>query len=148
MLRRINIRVDDAQLTLHAHYSESPSLELKGVLEITNRLVAGENEHDVTDYPVVVDVVSYPEPLEHQGQFWVDPDAKTIQVTINAAEANFDRMVTQLSNPATKKLVWLVVDGLGHTDDNGGTLNWQGSNVSTGYPFESAGMTVQLVAAN
>lgn len=148
MLRTINIRINDAQLDLPARYSGGPSLELKGVLEIANRLVAGNNEHDVTDYPVVVDVVSYPEPPEHQGLFWVDPDAKTIQVTINAAEATFDRMVTQLSNPATKKLVWLTVDGLGHTDDNGGTLHWHGSTVSTGHPFDSAGMTVQLFSAN
>lgn len=148
MLRTINIRVNDAQLDLPAHCSSSPSLELKGVLEIAGRLVAGQHKHDLTDYPVVVDVVSYPEPPEHQGLFWVDPDAKTIQVTINAAEATFDRMVTQLSNPATKKLVWLVVDGLGHTDDDGGTLHWNGTEVSTGYLFESAGMTVELVAAN
>ncbi len=148
MLRMINIRVENAELTLPARYSSGPSLELKGALEIAHRLVAGENEHDVTDYPVVIDLVSYPEPPEHQGLFWVDPAAKTIQVTINAAEASFDRMVTQLSNPATKKLVWLVVDGLGHTDDNGGTLHWSGPQVSTGHPFDSAGMTIQLVSAN
>lgn len=147
MLRTINIRVNDAQLTLPARYSGGPSLELKGVLEIPGRLVAGHHEHDLTDYPVVVDLVSYPEPPEHRGQFWVDPDAKTIQVTINADEASFDRMVGQLSNPATKKLVWLVVDGLGHTDDNGGTLHWHGTEISTGYLFESAGMTVELVPA-
>jgi len=148
MLRTINIRINDAQLDLPARYSSGPSLELKGVLEIANRLVAGDNEHDVTDYPVVVNVVSYPEPPEHQGLFWVEPDAKTIQITINAAEATFDRMVTQLSNPATKKLVWLVVDGLGHTDDNGGTLRWRGPTVSTGHLVDSAGMTVQLLSAN
>ena len=148
MLRTINIRVNDAQLTLPARYSSGPSLELKGVLEIAGRLVAGHDDHDLTDYPVVVDVVSYIEQPEHQGVFWVDPDAKTIEVTINAAEATFDRMVTQLSNPATRKLVWLVVDGLSHTDDNGGTLHWDGPQISTGYPFESAGMTVQLISAN
>ncbi|WP_459062497.1 hypothetical protein [Stenotrophomonas sp. PSU-St15] len=144
----INIRVDDAKLTLPARYSSGPALELKGTLEIAHRLVAGENEHDVTKYPVVIDVVSYPEPPEQEGLFWVDPHAKTIKVMINAAEATFDRMVTQLSNPATKKLVWLEVHGLGHTDDNGGTLHWSGPQVTNGYPVNSAGMTIQLVSAS
>lgn len=148
MLRMINIRVEDAQLTLPAHCSSGPALELKGTLEITHRLVAGENAHDVTGYPVVVDVVAFSEPPKHQGKFWVDPDTKTIHVAINSAEATFDRLLTQLSNPATKKLVRLEVDGLGHTDDNGGTLHWRGKDVITGYPINSAEFTVQLASAS
>ncbi|WP_164151200.1 hypothetical protein [Stenotrophomonas maltophilia] len=144
----INIRVDDAKLSLPARYSSGPALELKGTLEIAHRLVAGENEHDVTDYPVVVDVVAFSEPPKHQGMFWVDPDTKNIHVAINAAETTFDRLLTQLSNPATKKLVRLEVDGLGHTDDNGGTLHWRGKTVTTGYPIYSAEFTVQLASAS
>jgi len=147
MFRTIKVRVKDAEVSIPALYSSGPSLEMKGALEISNRLLAGENGHDVTEYPVVVEVVSYPDEQEHQGSIWLDLQTKTIQVAINAAEPSFDRMVAQLAAPGNQKHVWLVVEGLRHTDDDGGTLHWKGEGVTGGYPVESAGMTVALTVA-
>lgn len=147
MYRTIKVRVKDAEVSIPARYSSGPSLEMKGELQISNRLLAGENGHDVTEYPVVVEVVSYPDEQEHQGSIWLDLQAKTIQVAINAAEPSFDRMVAQLAATGNPKHVWLVIEGLGHTDDEGGTLHWTGAGVTDGYPVESAGMTVAFAVA-
>ncbi|MNM39813.1 hypothetical protein D3C81_506010 [compost metagenome] len=140
----IKIHLKHAELSIPTRDDERPELQLKGQIVNSLRIVVTSDDTDISTFAAEVSIVCDREVRDHVGSVWVDLKARTLNAAVYAGNQSFDRIVAQLSGSAPMVHLYLGVPGLRHTDENGGTLEWEAQTARSGESLISADLSAQL----
>lgn len=139
----ITIQLTDAELQLPTRDDEKPELELKGRI-VSNLRIVSNNGDDVSRYTAEVSIARSDEERDHVGSVWLDGKRKALCATLFAGAESFDRIVAQLSGAPREQRLQLGMAGLSRTDEENGTLEWQGQGSNYGQLLLSGQLNARL----